>query len=226
MKKLLFGLVATIMLSVTGNAQETEIFTLKKLSETESKPLKEWYLKNNPKAVFASETLNVKTNDNSLNFNLLEVNIGVNLPKEYVVKSYLIDAISTNNSYKEHIVYIQREISFEGKKIVEIIDATTSEITDFDLINLTEEEYNELSSSLGLNARRICFKSFRSCFKKLTTYDELGQAACEWFPCSTIAYGSCVIASGEGYLQDGSNFIGASNCSHIYRFSNNSYIKI
>lgn len=227
MKKLFFGLVATIMFGLSGNAQKLNV-TIVKCNEELVKSVKDWYKGNHSDVVlgFSEQAYSVKVDNNKYGFNSIEVFEKNKFSKELTIKSYLIDATSTNGSYEEHIIYLYREVLIGEKRIVEIVDAITNDIIDVDLVNISEEEYQDYNNTYSTGKRPICFKSFGSCFKRLTTWDPLSQAACDFFPCNSIAYTCCVIASGEGYIQNEEGFIGVKNCSAVYKTSGKSYIKL
>lgn len=226
MKKLIFGLIAVMFTSILS-AQEIKDVTVKKLEDSDSyiKELKQWYLTNTEKLnsienINFGEAYHVSPNNEVFFYFGLEVFENLSISDKYKVKSYLIDSKLKDEKELKHLKYLQRTITYDDKKIVQLINVTTGDQFDYYLENISEEEYFELNlpSSQSSQSKLICFKSFGSCIRKMTSSlnNPLDQATCDWLPCNTMVYLTCKFGQADGWMQNTSNFVGAGNCSVIY----------
>ena len=227
MKKLLFGLVAMLMMSnVSLGQNELPNTTIKEIDANDHnlKELKEWYLSNTKKIrtvdkITFGKSYLVSPDKEEYFYTGIEVFENLNLDIKYSVKSYLIDTKLKKESELKHLKYLQRVIKFEKKSIVQIINVITGEQIDNNLVNLTEEEYNSLrlpGNSGGGNL--ICYKSLGSCIRHMNNAidNPFDQAVCDWVPCATAIYLACQFSNQSGWMQNTSDFVGAARCKVIY----------
>lgn len=227
MKKLLFGFVATIMLSnVSFSQNELPNTTINEIGSNDHNltELKEWYLSSTKKInsidkITFGKSYLVSPDNEEYFYMGIEVFENLNLDIKYSVKSYLIDAKLKEESEIKHLKYLQRVIKFDNKLIVQIINVITGEQIDNNLVNLTEEEYNSLrlpGNSGGGNL--ICYKSFGSCIGHMNNAidNPFDQAVCDWVPCATAIYLACQFSNQSGWMQNTSDFVGAARCKVIY----------
>lgn len=223
MKKIFFNFIITLLFCGYVKAQNMYEASYSKINGSETTYIKEWLKNNyiskfNQKLTFLESYKGYNKKDNYY-FNTLEVNENLFAENSFNIKSYVIHY--KPDYYEYDFLFIQRVISFKESVVVQLISLNENEIIDIDLINITEDDYFSNTFKLpGGGKKPICYKSFNSCFKSLTTFNNpRDQALSDWLPTNTIAYVCCTIASGEGYIQNESDFIGASNCSAIYRMN-------
>ncbi|MBI6121464.1 hypothetical protein [Salegentibacter maritimus] len=121
------------------------------------------------------------------------------------------------NTYENFALYIHRIYQKGEIKINEIVNVENGNILSYYLNGLSANEYFNLRNFQ--NKGTICYTSFNDCVNGLNeeiSADPVDNAVCDFLPCATINYGVCTIASGSGYIQGSSNYIGDSNCSSIY----------
>jgi hypothetical protein len=141
--------------------------------------------------------------------------------KGFEEKSYLLIGKNLINSNFNFSIY---SVKTKGKIVIEEVkDLFSGSIYSYNLTGINDSEYFMVAEYMQ-DKRTICFTSFNACFYNLENSiaeNPADSALCDFFPCSAINYGVCAIASGSGYIQGNSNYIGNSNCDAIYDSSGN-----
>ncbi|MBZ9787418.1 hypothetical protein LB456_08105 [Psychroflexus sp. CAK57W] len=163
-----------------------------------------------------STVLKIKAFGGDINLFLWEITDESNIINGFHQKSYLLigkNIINGNTNFNVYSVRKKNKIIIE-----EVRDLFTGTIHSYNLTGISDTNYLNLINYME-KKRTICFTSFKSCFDGLQesiSENPEDSAVCSFLPCGAINYGVCAIASGSGYIQGNSNYIGDSRCDVIY----------
>ena len=214
-------------LNFSDSHEDFKITSLPKNAEIE-------FIENNYQNLYSSKNRDININDNEmynikitskgLSYFVSKIQDNLSLSEDFKVENYAIHFPYTSENQNINIGYIVRKIVGNNFTIHEIMSPNSGEIINYNLSGISDEEYIELLkiySHKKINnislSKTTCYTTFDACFQDLSDGNGSAedQVLCEWFPCKTLAYFSCMIIEQEGQIEESDCFESCSACDVI-----------